>query len=283
MSRRNRDKRIRNEQSKQQGAHVNTPASDLVVNMLSGSSNPLVAITLIGPRPTVQGIPISRSMGCVVERLTGNLRLVMTCRHAFENLSNGYRLTVAMKNPNPTPLDPVGQPLEDPEPESDIAFLVVRDRLDAPTEPLSIGQLDPSLTGMQTLYNAANRCDPLSLHYEVFVARQTAKERPQRAFCKLSGRATETVPADDRVRHDELLRQGYFSCRMFQMHSRQGFSGSPVWDEQLRLYGIDIRGTQPGDGMHESMGDVLVCLPTSELYLARQRVQPQLDQLLTSL
>jgi hypothetical protein len=283
MSRRNREKRTRAEQLQLCQRILDTTPTDLVTNMLSGPSNPLVAITLIGPAVTVQGIPLSRSMGCIVERLPGNLRLVMTCRHAFENLTNGYRLTVAMKNPRPSPLLPIGQPLGDPEPESDVAFLVVRDMLDAPTKPLIIQLSDPPLNGMQPLYNAANRCDPLSRYYEVFVARQAAKERQQRAFCKMSVRTTQTVPVTDLVRQEELRQLGWISCRMLQMHSRTGFSGSPVWNENLQLYGIDVRGTEPGDGVHENMGNVLVCLPTSELYLARQRVQSQLDQLLNSL
>ncbi len=97
MSRRNKDKREKSQHQKKQAAVMNTAASELVVNMLSGASNPLVAITLIGPRPTVQGIPLSRSMGCVVERQNNGLRLVMTCRHAFENLRNGYRLSLQCK------------------------------------------------------------------------------------------------------------------------------------------------------------------------------------------
>lgn len=280
MSRRNKDKRFKNQSLKERQWVMGITPTDKVTSMLSGAANPLVVITLIGSAPTVQGIPISRSMGCVVERLNRNFRLVVTCRHAFENLRNGYRLVVGMKNPRPTVLNVIGQPIEDTEPESDVAFMVVSDPSDAPTEPLIIGEQNPPVDGIKILYNAANCCDPIAGMYDVFVGRQTAQERNQRAFCKLSNRYTETTPIDDQARHQELMSDGWIGCRMFQMQSRTGNSGSPVWDDDLRLYGLDIRGTQPGDGKHQNMGDVLICLPTSELYAARQRIDARLQQLI---
>ena len=258
-----------------------TENSEAVIKMLSTSTNPLVAIT---PLPsgfrTGMNREFNRAMGFVSQRLRGQLRLVATCRHVFEYYDKGYEYIVTMRTPDASQLDIVGKPIFDTNPESDIAFLVVRDPKYIRTEPLVIGTADIPLPEKRTLYNAANRTDFVSSICEFFVARQQVVELNQWAFTKLSSLIVNLVPKTDLEKQEELLRDGWIKCRCLNMVSRVGYSGSPVWDDKLRLYGMDVRGSEPGPDYH---GDIMVCIPSSEIYLARQRVNSQIERLLDSI
>lgn len=56
------------------------------------------------------------------------------------------------------------------------------------------------------------------------------------------------------------------------MINRPGYSGSPIWNESFDLYGMGISGTNGDD----KRGDKLVCIPRSELFIARQLVDDQI-------
>lgn len=256
------------------------PEARFVCDMLSGNTNPLVSLTFVGPLNPISGkLEYPRSMGFIVERFEGGMRLVATCKHAVKCFSMpSYQKVVAFKNPRPTMLTVLGDPLEDPEPEHDVAFFLVRDPLNAPTKPFALHTETLPITPGQILYNAQNRCDPFKRMYDVFVASQQVREREQIVFCKLTVKQTHSIPRGDQERQRALEQEGWIGYPLLQMVSRPGYSGSPIWDNGLRLHGMDIRGSTPEDSFHADTGDVTVSLPTRVLFEARQRIDPLLQQ-----
>ena len=55
------------------------------------------------------------------------------------------------------------------------------------------------------------------------------------------------LPEDDTVELPGLRDHGYIEHGYMRMYTRPGFSGSPIWDDQLRLIGMNVRGTYGGD------------------------------------
>ena len=172
----------------------------------------------------------------------------------------------------------VGDPIEDPVAENDVAFFVVRDPSNTPTKPFTVLPDDLPIVDGKVLYSAQNFCDPIKSYYSVGPVSQAVSD-PRLIFCKLSMAATEHALPDDHGRRQQLKQDGWLEYLLLQMVSRPGFSGSPIWDDQLQFYGMDIRGSTPKDSFYKKTGDVAVCLPSSNLYAARQRVQDQVRRL----
>ena len=278
-SRRKKEKREQQETT----SRPEHPTRSIVENLLFGTANPLVMICVYGPEDPIKGRQFFRSMGFVCERLKDNLKLVVTCRHSLLELKKYQQGCVVMKNPNVNVLKVMGEPIEDTNPETDIAFMVVEDPFNSPTQPFMLSEENPPLVVKdQMLYNAsAKDVNPFMRSFNPFIARQQVGEEHRAAYCKMSETATNWMPFTNVELQQKLEGEGWIRCRMFNMVSRKGFSGSPIWDDELRLYGLDVRGSSPGDGFFEELGDQVVCLPTSELYKARQRIQPLLTEFLT--
>ncbi|HSX24686.1 MAG TPA: hypothetical protein VLG69_01840 [Candidatus Andersenbacteria bacterium] len=175
----------------------------------------------------------------------------------------------------------MGSPIPDPESESDIAFLLVHDPLNAPTQPFTLHAGNFQITDGMTLYNARNQCDPFRRTYKVDVTSQTVRDRRQIVFCKFSQKNTHVVPIENLNERVQFEQQGFIGCRALTMVSRPGYSGSPIWDNQLHLYGMDVRGSTPSDNAYAEDGDITVCLPTAEMYAARQRIDSILQKRLS--
>ena len=262
---------------------VNQPPSAAVTALFSGPSNPLVSISTVERSPLGGQQRGSRAMGFMIERFTDGLRLVVTCRHVVDQFKPfGRRPVIAFKNPLPTMLDLVGDPIEDLLAESDVAFLMVRDASDASTRPFDLTAPDPAVSTEEALYNAKNECEPVLGTYLVQIFRQgSVHEFDEVAFCKYSHPTVEIHHRDHVVIHERLCGEGWIQGRLLRMVSRPSCSGSPVWDDELRLYGMNVRGSTPQD--NPGAGDQLVCLPTSALLAARLRVDAQIRQRLAAL
>ncbi len=254
----------------------------VVTEMLTSAINPLVAITVIPKVLLTQfEMGLQRAMGFVIQRLRGNLRLVVTCRHVFPPSVQDHHLIYTMKNPKPTAVKAVSEPIFDPNPESDVAFVIIRDPQNARSRPFALQAADIPLPHQCILYNARNVTE--STACEFFIARQPVRETNEWAFTKFSDPYVTHVPLDDETEQQQLLADGWIRCRSLHMVSRQGYSGSPVWDDDLRLHGMNIRGSEPGTEHHDNFGDIMIFVPTSEIYLARQRADDQIQRVLNSI
>ena len=246
-----------------------------VRRFLTGA-NPLVTVTIVGmPNSASRSIPVSRTMGGMIESYKHGIYLVMTCRHSLQDwMQKPHETIAAFSGPGVTMLRVIGQPIFDPEQESDVAFLLVQDRSQARVNPFILTQQDFPITG-QTLYSSANRCDPIKSVFEILRTQQIdAREICWRGLYKASEKTKHFIGEGDTEQLEQLRSEGWRPCRILQMISRPSFSGSPVWDARIRLVGMNIGGSEPGTETHKSRGDVAICIPASELFEARRRVDP---------
>ncbi len=94
---------------------------------------------------------------------------------------------------------------------------------------------------------------------------------------------TWSFPYEDTGAYESRCADGWIPCREFNMISRPGNSGSPIWDARLQLYGINIRGNDPSMESYKTQGDLLGCVPTSRLFEARGRIEETLQRVLRQL
>lgn len=248
--------------------------------------NPLVTITIVGePSLVDRSVPFSRTMGAVVETYSRGVRLVVTCRHSLQSwIEKPHNLVLAFsKPPRVTMLHPIGKPILDPEEESDIAFLLVLDAEQTGVTPFALSQQDRVIEG-QTLYSAANRCNPLTRTYDVFKAQQVGtRELYWRGLYKFSQKVKHFLTEEEIEKYNQMRTEGWRPCRILQMVSRPSFSGSPIWDDHLRLIGVNIGGSDPSTENYKDRGDVAICIPVSELFEARHRAESLIKQQLSRL
>lgn len=251
---------------------VGSAESQKTHELLTGGKNPLVTLTF------VRGLEYPRSMGFIVERFEKGLRLVVTCKHVVRLMHMpSYQKLVFFKNPKPTALTCLGDPVEDFLAENDIAFLVVHDPTNSPTQPLPLDYGLLPING-QTLFSSKNDCEPLKSSYGIHITCQQVEEFQQIAYCKFSSIDVYSVHMDNLDERRQRESEGYMPYRKLKMVSRPGYSGSPIWDKDLRLYGMHVRGSAPTDANYKETGDICICLPTHLIFQARQRMDEEIKK-----
>lgn len=240
--------------------------------LLDYPHDPLVAINGIKVHDPCEA---ARSMGFIIEKLPNKLRLIATVRHGFDNVPRHHQILKSDFMNRVVNLELVGR-LDDTLPESDIAFLLAKDPTDCDSKPFVLEPSDPLMpVGPHILFNVANRCEHTRGRFSLDVTRQLAQECDELCFCRLDERTPKSCLVKDTKKIERFSSEGRQCCRSFMMQSRPGNSGSPVWDEELELVGMNIRG-----GSNSSGTDFMVLIPRGELYLARQRIIPRLNKLL---
>ena len=250
--------------------------SKMTAEIFGGHLNPLVAITTVkSSNPSGGG----RGVGFLVEKLGKNLWLAVACKHSFEE-PEMLQVLFFMQNDQPTALKQIGPILKDTEQESDVAFVVLEDPSGTEKRAFLLTANDPPAHyEAQTLYNAKNESNYTRGIYSLPICPQTnTNEGDHFAFCKMSDLVPIWVKHGDQAEEKRLLSLGYFKYRVFWMASRPGNSGSPIWDDKLRLYGMNIRGNIPG--VNSNMDNFLICIPRSELFRSRQKIASQLKEFL---
>jgi hypothetical protein len=235
--------------------------------LLNWPQDPLVAINGIEKSDVRY---MTRSMGFVIEKPSRGLLLIATVRHAFDDTPRTYQYLKTGPLNTVTHLQALVR-IDDLPSESDIAFILVKDPADSAIKSFVLDPSDPLLIKSdQVLCNAANRCEHLRRKFDMDVTRQTVTECDELSFCRFKERKTKACRCTDSRKIEQLIAEGWQCCRNFVMQSRPGNSGSPVWNETLELFGMNIRGT----GIEGN--DILVMIPRGELYLARCRIAPRL-------
>ena len=253
--------------------------------LLRKYTNPLITVSIIQGGTSV-GANVGRSMGFVIERLEDDLRLVVMCRHSLTGKQRyDQSFIVGIENPGPTVVQCMGWPIEDPDPRTDVAFMVVRDPLNANTKCFALRAEDPPrIQQAQRLYNVQNQCNPLTRTYGTLVTPQSIRAETTTAYRSvLRGTDTRWVSFEDADARHQFIEAGWIEHRRFNMVSRRGYSGSPIWDEELKLYGMVVAGSEPSDENYATLGDWCICMPTSQLFLARQRINVKLQELLAAI
>jgi hypothetical protein len=186
-----------------------------------------------------------RSMGFVYDVLTSGHQVLCTARHIFSEDSDLRAYHFFQASHTPALTSPVhASPINAPD-DYDLAFVVLpptanRTRVLNPTH---YQQWSPSTP--EWIYNAKNIYSEAT--YPVDVMRQEVQpmnNQKLRAWCLLGG-DSEILPTDDKA-GPHLREDGYREYGLMNMYSPPGCSGSPVWDENLCLVGMNVKGSTEG-------------------------------------
>lgn len=195
---------------------------------------------------------LSRAMGFVYAVLPSGRVVICTCRHNFLESSDLTAFTFLggfNREEQYVQLHP--NPLYAPD-DRDIAFIVTR-RM---TMAKKLRAFDTRAfdkwhaEGEGILYNCRNAIGE-QINTQLFVAQQTIgppRNPDHRAW--ISAKDAENahmLPETDTAELPSLRERGYIEHGYMRMYTRSGFSGSPIWDDQLRLIGMNVRGTYGGD------------------------------------
>lgn len=237
-------------------------------------SNPLVTFTRRRPDGA-----LSRGMGFVYDLLPSGRAVLCTCRHHFlevENLSSWVLLGGFNRDEQYTPLHTT--PFYAPD-DRDICFIVA-DRV-INTQRLKLFDSTTydkwRATKEGILYNCRNAIgeNPDS---QLWIARQIIgppRDPTHRVWISIHDQEkAHMLPETDTVELPELRSRGYHEHGYMCMYTRPGFSGSPIWDDRLRLVGMNVRGTYGGDD-----GDYCGYVYAGDICRAFQVIQPQILKL----
>jgi hypothetical protein len=246
---------------------------DPTVNMSDWlyNRNPLVTIT----RQRSPGV-LSRAMGFVYELLPSGRVVLCTCRHNFlevEDLTAFTYLGGFNREEQYSPFH--ANPLSAAD-ERDISFIVARRVTMAQRLKLCDARAFDKwhATEEGILYNCRNAIGE-SVDSQLYVARQTIgppRNPDHRAWINMHvAEKAHMLPDTDTVELPALRERGYLEHGFMRMYTRPGFSGSPIWDDQLRLIGMNIRGTYGG-----SEGDYCAYVYTGDIRRAFEDLRPRI-------
>lgn len=218
--------------------------------IFSSEENPLVSIVR-----TTDPHRVQRAMGFVYKNLSRKIKVVVTCKHNFyKHPFEDFQFYLNNKN---IPLEVIS-PLFSHEHEAhDFVFCVVRDHRRHRTVEFNIHPKNPVPFDGQILYNS--KCDyhPDKAGVPFYVMRQPIFITEICYGIKALASEGEAVKPGDEKRKKELVEDGCVVYPTVGMKSVPGCSGSPVFDNELNLYGVNARGV--------GNLDVLVYVPISEI------------------
>ncbi len=249
-----------------------------IQNWLKDKRNALVAITRRNEDQS-----LSRSMGFVIDHLETGHEVICTAKHVFgkeKNLESYHihqgingELELAMHHPSP---------LNAPT-DLDISFLIssVRNEKSLLLDASHYGKWTaPSISQENTqsfLFNTKNIIG--TSRSAIFdVMRQAQKPYPHglKLWSKYENRVVE-LRADDYEGLPKLKEEGYLEYGLLQMFSTPGCSGSPIWDEDLRLIGMNTRGNDLSN--KKDNGDLLAYVYNQDLQDTYQSLLPQIKDI----
>lgn len=251
----------------------NTAPADPTMSMIDWllNRNPLVTFT----RQRSVGRPY-RSMGFVYASLPSGRNVLCTCRHDFlevEDLGARTLLGGFNREERYDPLHAIPLYAED---DRDICFIVARretvvQRLKL-LDAVAFDKWHASEEGI--LYNCRNAIGERA-DSQFDVAQQEIgppMDPTHRAWINIRDEEIAYVlPETDTVKLPALRERGYHEHGYICMYTRPGCSGSPIWDDQFRLIGMNIRGTCDGDA-----GDYCGYVYAGDIRRAFEALRPQI-------
>ncbi len=238
--------------------------------------NPLVTISR-----WPAGGTLSRAMGFVYEILPSGRAVICTCRHNFlesEDLTTFTFLGGLIREEQYQPLHPTPLYAAD---ERDVCFIVAQRVTMAKRLKLFDARAFDKwhATKEDILYNCRNALGESDVDEgddsQLYVARQIigpARNPALRAWVTIhDAKTAHVLPETDTAELPALRERGYLEHGYMRMYTRPGFSGSPIWDDQLRLVGMNVRGTYGGDH-----GDYCAYVYAGDLRRALKALYPKI-------
>lgn len=235
--------------------------------------------TLVTVTRQLPGGAISRAMSFVYDVLPSGRVVICTCRHNFLECSDLPAFTfLGGFNREEQFIQLHPGPLYAPD-NRDIVFIVTR----RVTMAKKLRGFDTRAfdkwhaEGEGILYNCRNAIGE-QVNTQLFVARQTIgppQNPAHRAWISAENAETAHIlPEDDTVELPGLRERGYVEHGYMRMYTRPGFSGSPIWDDQLRLIGMNVQGTYGGDD-----GDYCGYVYAGDIRRAFAALRPQMIEI----
>jgi len=144
---------------------------------------------------------------------------------------------------------------------------------------LKLTEEDPDLEGVTNFFSARNEGGYLDMMaFNVNISSHPTSELDHLVFTRRTAEGIWLTSPEETVKQREYTAQGMYAHRSFKMPSRPGCSGSPIFDGKGRLYGVNVRGSEPGTDMHDICGDVSICIPVSQIFEARNAVASLIEE-----
>lgn len=239
-----------------------------IENIISNKLNPLVNINRVTSRR------VQRCMGFIYKNYSKKIKLVATAVHNFYDFPvSEFNLYLGNSK---YPLSKKSGIITDGV--YDIAFIVVKDTrlIDNialhPKDNIEIvrGDEELSLTNIKNVFNPDEHNNyPYLVQSQSGVTRSKEVEIiPYNDLDKLF-----VLDIADKQGISEAEKRGFAVYNTLNMISSVGCSGSPILDENLNLYGINIRG-------NKREADKIAYLPTNKIEEIYKRLLPKINKYL---
>ncbi len=233
-------------------------------NILGTDKNPLISIVRHYEQERIQ-----RGMGFVYKNLSRRIKVIATCKHHF--ISNPYTDFTFLLGAKSVQLKILSEPFYSDKKSEDLVLFVVEDsRRHQNIEFNTNAKVFKPFSG-QILYNSKCEFNPHTpLVFPYYVMRQEIFPIDMMYAVNNFDTTCIAVGPNDEEKHKEFIENGSVVYPALGMVSKVGCSGSPIFDDELNLYGINIRGS---DGNN---GDVLVYVPVSNINELYRKAQSEI-------
>jgi hypothetical protein len=190
---------------------------------------------------------IQRGMAFVYETLSPTRKVILTCRHNF--ILNPFPECKFLLGGNRIPLMPVSPPLFSQNKNEDIAFFVAHDPSKQEVEKFKLNTTTELFEGKE-LINSKCIIEPYnSNQFPFYIMNQEVFDTHGVGVCNLNLLNREGIlyKKENTEAIAAAKQRGDVIYPMLGMVSKAGCSGSPIFDSEMNLYGIDVRGVGETD------------------------------------
>ncbi len=231
--------------------------------LILSDENPLISVVRLKDSERVQ-----RGMAFVYKKLSRKIKVVVTCKHNF--IKHSFEDFEFFLGGKKNPLSVISPPFYHPNKSHDIVFFIVQDlRRYQTAEFILKSKISHPYNG-QTLYNSKCDFNPDIPNFPFYVMCQQTYEPNMCWGVKEFETKGESVKPENEIRKNELIEKGYVIYPSIGMRSVVGCSGSPIFDSDLNLYGMNVRGI---DGRDE-----LIYVPVSEINNIYSKFLPEIKK-----
>jgi hypothetical protein len=210
-------------------------------NFLTSDKNPLVSVARTKEMGRVQ-----RGMGFVYKNISRRIKVIATCKHHFlHNKPEDFQFFLGGQK---VALTPLTSALYSNNPAEDLAFFIVEGPRTTKNIEFNIGLENLKTTDGQRLYNVRCTYEPYvpAFPFQAMI-QETFKVDMLYAVNFSNVTMSESVDPENIERQAELIENGFIIYPSIGMVSKVGCSGSPIFDDNLNLYGVNVRGAESTD------------------------------------
>jgi hypothetical protein len=229
--------------------------------ILRSEENPLVSVVRLKEPQRIQ-----RAMAFVYKKLSRRVKVIVTCRHNF--IAYPFEDFEFLLGGDRNPLNIVSPPFYHENEAHDIVFLVAHDSSKYKTFDFNLNPRNVRPANNQILYNSKCDFEPNFPNFPFYVMEQKTFEVEMDYAVKLYNVQGISVQRTNKAMKAELTKDGSVIYHSHGMRSVVGCSGSPIFDKDFNLYGMNVRGK---DGE-----DVLIYVPVSDLNKMYQKIESEI-------